>query len=53
MNADRPGEIDVTTCSLDDPAAFPATYHSWMSHSPHWLRFGDDLPVHDRSSTEG
>lgn len=53
MNPDRPGEIDVTTCSLDDPAAFPPTYHSWMSHSPHWLRFGDDLPVYDRSSTEG
>ncbi len=48
-----PGEIDVTTCSLDDPAVVPPTYHSWMSHSPHWLRFGDDLPMYDRSSTEG
>jgi len=25
------------------PAVVPPTYHSWMSHSPHWLRFGDDL----------
>src|SRR5438477_10781623 len=24
---------------------------SWMSHGPHWLRFDDDLPVYDRSST--
>ncbi len=52
-HADRPGEIAVTTCSLDDPAVVPPTYHSWMSHSPHWLRFGDDLPMYDRSSTEG
>jgi len=35
------------------PAVVPPTYHSWMSHSPHWFRFGDDLPVYDRSSTEG
>ena len=49
-HADRPGEIDVTTCSLDDPAAFPPTYHSWTSHSPAWLRFGDDLPVYERSN---
>ena len=48
-----PGEIDVTTCSLDDPAAFRPIHHSWVSHSPPWLRFGDDLPVYERSSTEG
>ena len=53
LHADRPSEIDVTTCSLDDQAAFPPTYHSWMSHSPRWLRFGDDLPGYDQSSTEG
>jgi len=53
LHADRPGDIDVTTSSLDDPGAFPPTYHAWMSHGPNWLRFGDDLPVYDRSSTEG
>jgi hypothetical protein len=37
--------IDVTTCSLDDPAAFPPTHHSWLSHDVSWVRFGDGLPT--------
>ena len=36
-------EIDVTTCSLDDPEAFPPTYHAWLHDDLSWLRFGDDL----------
>src|SRR4051812_19070263 len=26
-----PDMIDITTCSLDDPSAFPPTHHSWLS----------------------
>ena len=37
-------EIDVTTCSLDHPEAFPPTHHSWTSHDIAWVRFGDGLP---------
>ena len=37
--------IDVTTCSLDDPNAFPPTHHSWLSHDLEWVRFGDGLPT--------
>ena len=37
--------IDITTCSLDDPAAFPPTHHSWLSHDIGWVRFGDGLPA--------
>ena len=40
-----PDSIDVTTCSLDDPAAFPPTHHSWLSHDVGWVRFGDGLPA--------
>lgn len=40
--------LEVTTCSLDDPAAFPPTHHSWLSHDLPWVRFGDGLPEHQQ-----
>ena len=40
--------LDVTTCSLDDPAAFPPTHHSWLSHNVPWVRFGDGLPEYQQ-----
>ena len=43
------GELDVTTCSLDDPDRFPPTHHSWLSHDLRWVRFGDGLPTFPRS----
>jgi hypothetical protein len=46
---DSPTSIDVTTCSLDDPAAFPPTHHSWLSHDIGWVRFGDGLPAFSES----
>jgi hypothetical protein len=39
------GTIDVTTCSLDNPEAFPPTHHSWMSHGVAWFRVDDGLPA--------
>ncbi|HVE54027.1 MAG TPA: GFA family protein [Ramlibacter sp.] len=45
VNEREPGTIDITTCSLDDPAAFPPTHHSWLSHDLDWVRFGDGLPT--------
>jgi hypothetical protein len=44
-HADSPKSIDLTTCSLDDPQAFPPTHHSWLSHDLAWVRFGDGLPA--------
>ena len=44
-----PDSIDVTTCSLDDPQAFPPTHHSWLSHDVGWVRFGDSLPAFPES----
>jgi hypothetical protein len=43
-HADSPDTVDVTTCSLDDPEAFPPTHHSWLDHDLAWVRFGDSLP---------
>ena len=42
---DSPDTIDVTTCTLDAPEAFPPTHHSWLSHDLPWVRFGDGLPT--------
>jgi len=40
-----PATIDITTCSFDNPSAFPPTHHSWLSHDVSWLKFGDGLPA--------
>ena len=40
-----PDTVDVTTCSLDQPDAFPPTHHSWTSHDLAWVKFGDGLPA--------
>jgi hypothetical protein len=50
VHTDRPAEVDVTTCSLDDPDAFPPSHHSWVSHAPRWLCFNDGLPAHNTTS---
>ena len=44
-NSESPETIDVTTCSLDDPQAFPPTHHSWLIHDLDWVKFGDGLPA--------
>ena len=46
---DDPHSLDVTTCSLDQPEAFPPTHHSWVHDSLGWLRFGDGLPAFAQS----
>jgi hypothetical protein len=48
-NANDAQEVEVATCTLDDPNAFPPTHHSWLSHDVSWLRFGDGLPAFQRS----
>ena len=51
-HADSPQSVDITTCSLDDPQAFPPTHHSWLSHDLSWLKFGDGLPAFRESRTK-
>jgi len=50
VHADRPAEVDVTTCSLDDPDACPPTHHSWVRDSPRWLHCNDGLPAYSTTS---
>ena len=44
QTSNYPDTLDVTTCSLDQPSAYPPTHHSWLSHDVAWVRFGDGLP---------
>jgi len=46
---ESPDGIDITTCSLDEPQAFPPTHHSWLSDDVSWIRFGDGLPEFQES----
>jgi hypothetical protein len=48
---DHGGGMDVTTCSLDEPGAFPPSHHSWLSHTIPWVGFGDGLPSFPQSRT--
>jgi len=48
-----PGEIDVTTASLDAPESFAPSDHTWTSEALPWLRCEDGLPRFPRSRFEG
>lgn len=45
-HVDRPGDIDLTLNSLDDPSAPVLKAHIWTEDKPDWLEIGDDLPVY-------
>ena len=40
-----PHEIDVTTCSLEDPERLPPKDHTRASAKLSWVKLGDSLPV--------
>lgn len=46
---DLAGEIDVTTCSLDDPNALPPEDHTRTSSKLRWIVLGDGLPQYEES----
>jgi hypothetical protein len=39
----EPGTVDVMTCSLDEPEAWPPTFHVWTSHKLGWENIADGL----------
>ena len=43
-HARRPGQVDVTLVSLDDPSELRPGYHIWVSHRLPWVLLGDGLP---------
>lgn len=46
----KPGTIDVTTASLDDPDAFAPTKEIWVEHRLAWEAANPSLPQYARSS---
>ena len=40
----RPGEIDLTIESMDDPKAFKPAVHIWVEDKLPWIVIGDELP---------
>lgn len=45
-SARHPDEIDVTTCSLDDPEQVPPRSHTWRASGISWMKSADGLPVY-------
>jgi hypothetical protein len=43
-------KLDVTSCSLDDPDAFPPMGHTWTSHKLRWVKLADDLPCFEEDA---
>lgn len=46
-------EIDVTTCSLDDPEELPPRHHIHASSKLSWVKLADELPEYQASRPEG
>lgn len=46
-------EIDVTTCSLDDPNAVPPIDHTRTCSKLNWVKLADQLPEYQESRQEG
>jgi hypothetical protein len=43
-HAERPGEIDVTFSTIEDPKVLVPMCHVWVSNKRAWAPIGDDLP---------
>ena len=43
---DHADEIDVTTCSLDDPERVPPKSHTWRASGLSWVKSADGLPAY-------
>ncbi len=49
-NSKSPATIDVSTASLDDPAAFPPTAEVWLDHRISWQAANANLSQHRQGS---
>ena len=44
--ANDPDRVDVMTCSLDEPEAWPPKFHVWTSEKLGWQAIADGLAVY-------
>lgn len=51
-SAKSPTEVDVTTCSLDNPERLSPKDHTWQSSKLPWVRLCDDLPLYAQARRE-
>ena len=49
---DFPDEIDVVTCSLDDPDGLQPLDHTYVSSKLSWVKLADHLPEYPEGSLE-
>ena len=47
-----PNEVDVTTCSLDDPEQVPPRSHTWRASGLSWMKVADGLPAYPEKRPE-
>jgi hypothetical protein len=52
-SSEFPDELDVTTCSLDDPQSLPPRDHTRTSSKLHWIRLADGLPEYREARPGG
>jgi hypothetical protein len=52
-HVDRPGEVDITLASLDDPQILKPTLHIWVQDKPSWVVIADGLPQHPQGADAG
>jgi len=48
-NCNRPGEIDITLNTHDDPGGPVLRVHIWTEDKPQWLSINDDLPMYEKN----
>ena len=41
-----PGELDITTCSLDEPEHVPPRDHTFLRSKLSWVKLADGLPAY-------
>jgi len=46
----RPGQIDVTLTSLDDPTLIAPKSHVWVEDKLSWVNIDDALPQHESNA---
>jgi hypothetical protein len=52
-NDEASDEIDITTCSLDDPEQLPSEDHTRTSSKLKWVKLADGLPEHREARRAG
>lgn len=43
----RPGDVDVTLVTLDDPAPLKPDAHIWVQDKLSWVQLSDGLPLYE------